>query len=165
LATRKRPSQCADNDIAHLSPSHSSFCGSYVCAHLSAEAAGVRVGDIILQVDGRDVNPMRDVRELLVNNNPEVSLVVQAESSQLAGGPWGFVGMGSLRSSGQPRNVTIKRHRPASMSGGSPACAHRSPNVDAAQLPPRAQAARERGRSLFREGLWKDAACAFSEVY
>lgn len=164
MATRKRPCQCADYDISHLPPSHSSLFGSYVCAHLSAEAAGVRVGDIILQVDGRDVNPMRDVRELLVNNNPEVSLVVQAEGSQLAGGPWGFVGMGSLRSSGQPRNVTIKRHRPA-MGGGSPACAHRSPNVDDAQLPPRAQAARERGRSLFREGLWQDAACAFSEVY
>ena len=39
---------------------------------MPAEAAGVQIGDIILQVDGTDVIPTRDVRELLVNDNPEV---------------------------------------------------------------------------------------------
>ena len=41
---------------------------------ISAEQAGVRIGDIIVQIDSVTVNPTVDVRNLLVNNNPEVSL-------------------------------------------------------------------------------------------
>jgi hypothetical protein len=32
----------------------------------------VQIGDIILQVEGTDVIPTRDVRDLLVNDNSEV---------------------------------------------------------------------------------------------
>jgi hypothetical protein len=32
----------------------------------------VQIGDIILQVDGTDVIPTRDIRDLLVNDNSEV---------------------------------------------------------------------------------------------
>jgi len=104
-----------------------------------------------------DVNYARDVRDLLVNNNSEVQLVVQAENGS---GFAGFVGMG-LRMGGQPRNITIKRRSPGE--GASPA-AHRSPNVDETALPAGAQEARALGRTLFREAKWLESAAAFSEA-
>ena len=38
----------------------------------------MQIGDIILQVDGTDVIPTRDVRDLLVNDNSEVGSRVAA---------------------------------------------------------------------------------------
>ena len=135
----------------------------------AAEEAGVRVGDVILQVDGIDVQPTRDVRDLLVNQNSEVRLLLQADSTLASGSAWAFVGLSSLRSGGPVRNVVIRRRTSnarGSQGGGmgSPAAAQRSPNVDETPLPPAAQAAREKGRTLFRESRWLEAATAFSEA-
>ena len=132
----------------------------------------MRVGDAILQVDGTAVSPTVDVRSLLVNQNAEVRLVVQS-GDHLPGGPSNLFRSLDIfggRSAGQTRNVVIKR-RPANATGGrgrgaqgAPAAATRSPNVDDTTLPPAAQAAREKGRTLFREARWLDAAAAFSEA-
>uniref|UniRef100_A0A7S4JKG3 RING-type E3 ubiquitin transferase n=1 Tax=Guillardia theta TaxID=55529 RepID=A0A7S4JKG3_GUITH len=120
-----------------------------------ADAAGVRVGDVILQVNGEPVqNLPRGLKETLTMGGLEVSLLLQAQEQLLSAGTWGFIGMGSLRSRPQPRSVTIRR-RP-----------HKSPGKsrEDVSLPPAAAAHREVGRECFRQGKWDEASRAFTEA-
>jgi len=119
-----------------------------------AIAAGVQVGDTIWQVDGVDIPGLQvDARELLINNNPEVKLTLQAPDSFLSNGAWGFPGMGSLRMAPQRRSVTVKRRFAAGSAGKQEPL-----------LSPGAMAARDRGRRLFKEGKFEEAAAAFTEA-
>lgn len=70
----------------------------------------VRLGEIIVEVDSQRITGLTDVRQLLVNSNPEVTLVLQQPGQSLTSGLFGFAGMGSLRLGGEaPRRVTIRR--------------------------------------------------------
>jgi len=120
-----------------------------------ADAAGVRVGDVILQVNGEPVHQLsRGLKETLTQGGMEVSLLLQGQEQLLSSGTWGFIGMGSLRSRPQPRSVTIRR-RP-----------HKSPGKsrEEVSLPPAAAAHREVGRECFRQGKWEEASSAFTEA-
>jgi len=115
-----------------------------------ADAAGVKLGDTIWQVDGMDIQGLQvDCRELLINNNPEVRLSVQAESI-FSGSGWGIPSIGSLRIAPQRRNVVLKRRFAA---GGKEPL-----------LSPNAMVARDKGRALFKEGQYEGAAAAFTEA-
>mmetsp|Transcript_11981 Transcript_11981/g.28058 ORF Transcript_11981/g.28058 Transcript_11981/m.28058 type:complete len:402 (+) Transcript_11981:195-1400(+) len=129
-----------------------------------ADRAGVRLGEIIVEVDSQRITGLTDVRQLLVNSNPEVTLVLQQPGQSLTSGLFGFAGMGSLRLGGEaPRRVTIRRSGAPAAGGARRA---RQPEEARAEeaLPAAAQAARERGRELFKAGDWLSAAEAFTEA-
>ena len=121
------------------------------------------VSDHTVEVDGSAVSPTVDVRELLVNNNPMVRLGVNSPGDLASGGSslldgqgrinWALMGsMGSMAFRGERRNVTVHRR-----AGGATAHGRAATHACAANetpLPPQAQAARDRGRDLFRESNW-----------
>jgi hypothetical protein len=119
----------------------------------------VRLGEVIVGVDSTRVTSMTDVRQLLVNNNPEVCLTLQPPRSGLMGGFTNVLNLGGAGA--PPRQVTIRRP----VDGGGGARRPRNGEARAEELlPPQAHAARERGRELFKAGEWLNAAEAFSEA-
>ena len=115
-----------------------------------------------MEVDGSAVSPAVDVRELLVNNNPMVRIGVMSLGDLALGGSslldgegrinWALMGHGSMAFRGEQRNVTVHRR-----AGGATAHGRAAAHACAANetpLPPQAQAARDRGRDLFRESNW-----------
>jgi hypothetical protein len=63
-----------------------------------------------VEVDNQRITGLTDVRQLLVNINPEVTLVLQQPGQSLTSGLFGFAGMGNLRLGGQqPRRVVLSR--------------------------------------------------------
>jgi len=125
-----------------------------------AAAAGIRVGDSILKIDGTDVRGSRvDPRDLLVNNNPFVQLELQSDGSFLSQGMFGLPAMaGFSMMQGNTRTVTVQRrfnHQAEE--------AAKQAKQDA-NLSPAAITHRDRGRNLFKEGNYRAACEAFTHA-